>query len=534
MRVFIWLLPLLAVVATGMPEAVAALPPRPNIVVILADDLGFSDIGCYGGEIHTPNLDALAAHGIRYTQFYNTARCWPTRAALLTGYYAQQVNFDTVPGVSDPESRKRPAWARLLPEYLRELGYRSYHSGKWHLDSSPVRCGFDHSYSRLDYDYNFSPRNHTLDDRPLPPVQLGDGHYSTVAITDHAIDFLKEHHQQHRDQPFFEYVAFVVPHFPLQAPPEDIARCKDRYQVGWDAIRQARWQRIKQSLKLPGELSASEPRIGPPHQAARAHQEFGETEVWYETPWADLTEPQRRFQANKMAIHAAMIERMDHEIGRLVAQLKAMDAYENTLLMFLSDNGASAEILIRGDGHDPTAELGSAKSFLCLGPGWSNAANTPFRRHKTWVHEGGIATPLIAHWPVGIDAHGELRHTVGHVIDLAPTIVHVAGGTWPPRNVAAPVPLPGKDLSPTFERDAHINRDFLWWFHEGNRAIRRGDWKLVSAKNEPWELYDLAHDRAENNDLAAQDAGKVRELSNLWESELRTFQELAGAKPESK
>ena len=286
------------------------------------------------------------------------------------------------------------------------------------------------------------------------------------------------------------------------------------------------------SSKLPGGLSAIEPKIGPPHNAVRAHQEFGETEVWYETPWADLTEEQRRFQANKMAIHAAMVERMDREIGRLIAQLKAMGAYENTLVLFLSDNGASAEIMIRGDGHDPAAEPGSAKSFLCLGPGWSNAANTPFRRHKMWVHEGGIATPLIAHWPAGIAAHGEFRHAVGHVIDLAPTIVQLAGGTWPPRNVAAPVPPPGKDLSPTFERDATIKRDFLWWFHEGNRAIRRGDWKLVAAKNEPWELYDLAHDRAENDNLAAKDSDKVRELSSLWQSELRSFQELAGAKPE--
>ncbi len=439
-----------------------------------------------------------------------------------------------MPGVPDRKMRKRPKWARLLPEYLRPLGYRSYHSGKWHLDSTPVRCGFDHSYALYDYDHNFSPQRHTLDDKPLPPVKPGEGYYSTVAITQHAIDFLKEHHEKHADQPFFEYVAYVVPHFPLQALPEDIAKCRDRYQVGWDAVRQARWKRIEQELKLPGSLSAIEPAIGPPYYNARAHEELGDTEVWHETPWSELNEAQRRFEAGKMAIHAAMVERLDHEIGRIIAQLRAMNAYEDTLVLFFSDNGASAEIMIRGDGHDPTAAPGSAGTFLCLGPSWSNAANTPFRRHKTWVHEGGIATPLIAHWPAGIPDHGALRHAVGHVIDIAPTVLQLAGGTWPKQFEGQEVPQnPGKDLSPTFQKDVTVDRDYLWWLHDGNRAIRRGDWKLVAAKDEPWELYDLAHDRAENKNLADDDPNKVDELSVLWESALGEFQKLAGLNPKS-
>jgi arylsulfatase len=508
--------------------AVSSIAAPPSVLIILADDLGFSDVGCYGGEMETPTLDALAAGGVRYTQFYNTARCWPTRAALLTGYYAQQVGFDTVPGIPRPDRRSRPPWARLLPEYLRPLGYRSYHAGKWHLDSTPVMCGFDRSFALLDYDFNFSPRRHELDGKLLPPVAIGDGYYSTTAITDRAIEFLKEHQAKHADRPFFEYVAYVVPHFPLQAPAEDIARCRNRYEVGWDAIRDARWKRIQQILKLPTELSAIEPKIGPPGNNERAHQELGDIEAWREGRWSDLNAQQQQFQAAKMAVHAAMVERMDREIGRLVDQLRRMNAYEDTLVLFLSDNGASAEIMIRGDGHDPTAPLGSAATFLCLGPGWSKVSNTPFRRHKSWVHEGGIATPLVAHWPRGIEAKGELRQAVGHVIDLAPTILKLAGGTWPREFEGQPLPPhPGRDLSPTFAADVAIERDGLWWLHSGNRAIHRGDWKLVSAKNGPWELYDLARDRAENNDLAASNPAQVKDLSARWESMLTGFQQLA-------
>ena len=222
-----------------------------------------------------------------------------------------------------------------------------------------------------------------------------------------------------------------MPHFPLQAPADDIARCRERYKVGWDAIRDARWKRIEETLKLPGELSVIEPQIGPPGRNQEARKELGKLETWHETPWSELNAAQREFQAGKMAVHAAMVERMDREIGRLIEQLRAMNAYEDTLVLFLSDNGASAEVMIRGGGHDPEAPLGSAATFLCLGPGWSNASNTPFRRHKMWVHEGGIATPLVAHWPRGIEAKGELRQAVGHVIDLAPTIVSLAGGKWP-------------------------------------------------------------------------------------------------------
>jgi arylsulfatase len=501
---------------------------KPNFLIFLADDMGFSDPGCYGGEIDTPNLDALASAGICYTQFYNAARCWPTRAALLTGYYAQQVNFDGLPDVKTSDGRKRPAWARLLPEYLRPLGYRNYHSGKWHLDSSPLKCGFDHSYALLDYDHNFSPRNHTLDDRPLPPVKPSEGYYSATHIADRAIEFLKEHDERHHDEPFFTYIAFTVPHFPLQAPADEIAHYKGKYDRGWDAVRHDRWKRIQEMLHLTGELSALEPAIGPPYRSESARKALGPVETWNETPWDQLSAENQKYQARKMEIHAAMVSNLDRNIGRVLDQLRAMHADENTLVLFFSDNGASAEIAMRGDGHDPAAPQGSAKTFLSLGPAWSNAANTPFRRHKIWVHEGGIATPLIARWPEKIKSAGELRHAVGHVIDLAPTILNLAGGAWPTQYEGTKLPpRPGHDLSPTFARDTPIERDCLWWLHERNRAIRQGDWKLVAARDEQWQLYDLAKDRAENADLTQKNPAKAKELEDLWNSKLGEFQELA-------
>ncbi|HMO87416.1 MAG TPA: sulfatase-like hydrolase/transferase [Lacipirellulaceae bacterium] len=372
---------------------------RPNFVVILADDLGFSDLGCYGGEIATPNIDQLAAQGLRYTQFYSTARCWPTRGAMLTGYYAQQVNRDALPSDSGGGHGKRPSWAKLLPERLAALGYRSYHVGKWHLDGGYLASGWNRSYANEDSDRHFRPQWHALDDQPLEPVRAGDAYYSSDAIADYAITFLKEHAAEHADQPFFAYLAFLAPHFPLQAPAEDIQRYRAVYAAGWDEIRRQRADRLQGELKIAAELGPMEPRIGPPYNFPDVMRTFGAKEINHESPWDDLTEQQQAWQVEKMAVHAAMVDRMDQQIGRVLEQLRAMDALDNTVILVLSDNGASAEMMLRGDGHDPLSEPGAAESYVCLGPGWSRAANTPFRRHKTWVHEGGIASPLIVHWP---------------------------------------------------------------------------------------------------------------------------------------
>ncbi len=504
---------------------------KPNIVVIVADDMGYSDAGCYGGEIQTPNLDQLARNGLRFTQFYNTARCWSSRASLLTGYYAQEVRRDALPGVPNGGANgKRPAWAKLLPAMLKPAGYRSYHSGKWHVDGPVLAGGFDHSYCIYDFDRFFNPKKLTLDDKPLPPVQLGSNYYSTTAIAQHAIDMLAEHQADHRGQPFFLYLAFLSPHFPLQAPPGDIAQYQDRYRAGWDALRDERYERMKKMGLIDCSLSALEPGVIPwwnlPEKALR--EKIGPGEVGHAVPWNSLTAEEKAFQPVKMTLHAAMIHRMDTEIGRVIDQLKKMGVLDNTVIFFLSDNGASAEQIIRGDGHNRSAPPGSAGTFLSIGPGWSSAANTPFRLHKSWVHEGGISTPLIVQWPDGISARGELRHNPGHLIDLAPTILELAGAKAPRVVKGQSVPRPpGKSLWPVFGRDDSVRHDYFWWFHDGNRAIRVGDWKLVADHNKPFELYDLRADRSETHDISAQYPEKAAELERAWRRYAEEFRIIA-------
>jgi arylsulfatase A-like enzyme len=503
---------------------------RPNIVILLADDMGYSDLGCYGGEIETPTLDALAKNGLRFLQFYNTTRCWPTRAALLTGYYAQQVRRDTIPDVPKTGGGgTRPAWAPLLPEMLKPYGYRTYHSGKWHVDGEPINNGFDHSYCLQDSDRFFSPTSHFEDGVQLAPVARDSGYYATTAIADHAVKCLREHAAKYADQPFFQYVAFIAPHFPLHALQEDVARYRGKYLAGWDQVREQRWRRLRDMGMIQCEPSAVEREVGPPYDFPAALKKLGAGEVNRPLPWSELTDQQRAFQSAKMAVHAAMVDRMDREIGKIVEQLRDMGAIENTLIFFLSDNGASAEIMVRGDDHDPSAPPGSAASYLCLGPGWSTCANTPFRRHKTWVHEGGISTPLIVHWPRGITAPGSLRHNPGHVIDMVPTILEAAGiepiTSWKGASVPDP---PGKSLLPVFSADNRVAREYLWWLHEDNRAIRVGNWKLVADnRRKQWELYDLDKDRAESVNLASEYPDKVQELQQIWESKWREFRALA-------
>ena len=508
----------------------ACLPAaeKPNIVFILADDMGYSDLGCYGGEIATPNLDKLAGGGLRFTQFYNTARCWPTRAALLTGYYAQQVHRDALPGLGGGGRGTRQNWARLLPDFLKPQGYRNYHSGKWHIDGKVLAGGFDRSLDMRNQGNFFTAKGNFLDDAPVKPAGDESGYYASIATVDHAIGCLKEHADKFADRPFFHYVAFIAPHFPLHAMPEDIARYRDKYLEGWDKMREQRFGRQQKMGLLDTTLSKLEPDVGPPYHFPDALEKLGPGEINRPLPWMELTEEQRRFQATKMAIHAAMVDRMDREIGRLIAQLQAMGAYENTLIFFASDNGASAEIMVRHGGHDPNADPGSAATYLCLGPGFSSAANTPFRRHKTWVHEGGISTPLVVHWPQGIKARGEFRRTPAHMVDIVPTILEVAGIEKPTEWEGEKIPqAPGKSLVPAFAEDVTVRRDSLWWLHEGNRAIRAGDWKLVAAKGDPWELYDLRKDRAESNNLAGDRPEKVKELESLWNQQLEAYSQLA-------
>lgn len=511
-------------------SSAAGPAPKPNILLIVADDMGYSDAGCYGGEIQTPNLDRLARNGLRFTQFYNTARCWPSRASILTGYYAQQVRRDTLPGVQSGAAGTRPSWARLLPQMLQPLGYHSYHSGKWHVDGRVLDGGFEHSYSLNDHDRYFNPKQHQWDDQPLPPVAPDGGFYVTTEIANRAISMLRRHTSEHLGAPFFMFLAFTSPHFPLHALPEDIALYRNRYTNGWDALRQERYGRMRQFGIVNCPLSKLESETIPSWNLAetRLQEEIGLGEVGHAVPWASLTPQQSQFQPVKMAIHAAMVHRMDREIGRVLDQLVAMNAFEDTLVLFLSDNGASAEQIIRGDRHDPRLPPGSAGTFLSLGPGWSSAANTPLRLHKSWVHEGGISTPFIAHWPRGIRARNELRHSPAHLIDIAPTILQLAGGTWPGEfgGLAVPPP-PGKSLLPVFRKDWSVRHDYFWWFHDGNRAIRVGDWKLVADHAKPWELFNISSDRAEQINLATRYPERVAGLDREWTRRLEEFRVLA-------
>jgi arylsulfatase len=514
-------------------DAIAEEDTRPNVLFILADDMGFSDAGCYGGEINTPNIDRLARGGLQFTQHYSTGRCWPSRATLLTGYYPQQVQRDFV---ADIKRGQRPEWAKLLPDLLKPYGYKSYHSGKWHLDGKPTDNGFDRSWGSTEHhgagdDRYFATPGWKEDDLERH-VAEGEEYYSTIALVDHAIACLKLHEKNHKEQPFFQYLAFYSPHFPLHALQADIDKYRGVYRKGWDVAREERLQRMREKGLVNTGLSSREEGIVPRWNlsAEELQEKIGPGEAAQAVAWDTLTEKQKDYQATKMAIHAGMIARMDTEIGRVIKQLEKMDAYKNTLIFFASDNGASAEQIIRGDLHDKKVPLGSAGSYVCLGPGWSTAANTPFKLHKHWNHEGGISSPLVVHWPDGIKARGELRTDVSHFIDIAPTIVEVAGGAWPEETEAGvAVPRrPGISLVSTFGRNGSTQHENLWWYHQGNRALRRGDWK-IAAKSESkdesglWELYNLKIDRTEMRNLAEKYPEKVKELAAEWEKTVEGF-----------
>lgn len=496
----------------------AATASRPNMVFIMADDMGYSDAGCYGGEIETPVLDRLAGNGLRFGRFYNTARCWPSRTALMTGYYPRQTN-------TDPLEKKAslPPYVRTLPAFLKPHGYRCYHAGKWHVRPGVEKVvadgRFDRSFNVLDYDRFFSPRKNTLDDVPLP-VSSDPDYYDTKETVSRALEFLGEHRQQTPDSPFFLYLAFIAPHFPLHALQEDIDRYRDRYTAGWDATRAARYRRITSMGLVNGPLPERE--TGFRNQwgwtTEKLKEAIGPGETADNPQWGDLTDSEKSFQAHKMAIHAAMIDRMDREIGRLVAWLEQTGQLDNTLILFASDNGASSEQLIRGDGHDQDAPLGSAGSYLCLGPGWACTANTPFRYSKGYVHEGGIASPFIVHWPAAIKDRGAIRHTEGHLIDILPTLAAVAGGIPAGVRPADAPPLPGKNLLPAFMEDAAVPREELWFSHIGNRALRKDGWKAVMAKGGAWELYRMGDDRTETRNLASQYPERLQALVQRWET----------------
>lgn len=518
---------------------------KPNIVVILSDDMGFSDLGCYGGEIATPNLDALASNGLRFTQFYNTGRCCPTRASLLTGLYPHQAGVGHM-----MQDTGKPGYAgnlnsscRTIAEVLKPAGYRTYAVGKWHVTRHaaadgpkhnwPLSRGFDRYYGTIHgagsfYDPSSLVRDQTMISPYADSEYKPATYYYTDAIAEHALRYVGDHARDQAGKPFFLYVAFTAAHWPMHALPEDIAKYKGKYDSGYAPIRKARFEKAAR-LGL----------IDPDQPISAAAED-----------WEKVAN--KKWEAACMEVYAAMVTRMDQGIGRLVGELKRTGQFDNTLILFLQDNGGCAELMGRtGNKNHPNIERparptlppmkstdfavagsvpaqtrdgypvrmgprvmpGPADTYVAYGRGWANVSNTPFREFKHWVHEGGISTPLIAHWPAGIQAKGELRKQPGHLIDIAATCVDLSGAKYP----ADATPLEGTSLRPAFANKP-LDRKALYWEHEGNRAVRVGDWKLVAKHNQPWELYDISRDRVESINLARTEPERVTELAAKYEA----------------
>jgi arylsulfatase A-like enzyme len=515
------------------PSAGKPFPVKPNLVFILADDMGYSDLGCYGAEIiQTPNLDRLARNGLRFTQFYNTGRCWPTRTSLLSGYYPHQVLSDPIEGIDYQEGEYQPVNSTWLPALLKRQGYRCYHSGKWHIfrripqhrEMTFKEVGFDRSYRTQD-GRHLRPRVLMEDGDTIPLPETGSGYEASTAIVDHAITYLDEHAKNHSEEPFFSYIAFIAPHFPLQAPQEDIDLYRTKFLMGWNELRSLR-EANRQELGFRSDpVAPFEPERFAPWNLTQQEliTQIDSAEVARAIPWSSLTASQKEFQAQKMAIHAAMVSRMDREIGRFLERLESLGYFENTIIFFCSDNGASTEMMNRADKHTPGSAAGSADSYLCLGPGWSTAANTPFRLHKTWVHEGGIATPLILHWPAKITDKGGFRQMPAHIIDIAPTLMELAGGQ--PNDLNGRYEAPGISLVPYLKEDIITTRPPLFFHHERKNAIRDGNWKAVTIEAKgAWELYDLSFDRGETMDLSSVEGKRLEKLVSQWERQRGTIE----------
>jgi arylsulfatase A-like enzyme len=488
----------------------ASPAPRPNTIVILADDLGFSDLGCYGSEIRTPHLDRMAREGIRFTNFYNTARCCPTRASLLTGLYPHQAgvgHMDADRGLSSYQGFLNDRCVTIA-EALGRRGYRTYMSGKWHIGFErghwPLDRGFDRYFGLISGACNYfrlgPGRQMALDNESYTPP--AEGFYMTDAFTDHAVSYIRENGRG--AAPFFLYVAYTAPHFPLHALPEDIARYRGRYLIGWDELRQRRYKRL---IELG--LIDSDWRLSPRNEEVPAWEDVADKEAW------DL----------KMAVYAAQIDRMDQGIGEILRALDDMGIEDNTLVMFLSDNGGAAAAI---DAGKPGAPAGDPDSYMSYHRPWANASDTPFRLFKQWVHEGGISTPCIVRWPAVIKDGGRITHEVAHVIDIMATCLDVAGVEYPSSyHGTRTTPLEGVSVAPVLRGVPWKGHDYLFWEHVGHRAVRHGKWKLVAERGREWELYDLQADRSELENLAAEKPDRVKELAGQY----RRWAERCGVVP---
>ena len=488
---------------------------KPNIIIILADDMGYSDIGSFGSEIQTPNLDAMAEGGLKMTNFYNTSRCCPTRASLLTGLYPHQAGVGHM-----VNEREHPSYIGMMndscvtiAEVLKDDGYSTLMAGKWHLNARPehwpVRQGFDRYFGLLD------GANSYFGNRPYRPNQVltyalndqvyspGEDFYATDAYTDYALQFIEE--SRGKNKPFFLYLAYTAPHWPLHALPEDIEKYRGKYMKGWDVLREERFNKMKKMGILPPTATLS-PR---------------DEEV---PAWESVTEEEKRRWDEKMAVYAAMVDRMDQNIGKLRAKLKELGQDKNTIIMFLSDNGGSYESI---EGPSFTQEILEASqkppsdptSFTAYQYEGANVSNTPFRKFKRWEHEGGISTPFIAYFP-GVVKPGRVNHQPAHVIDLMTTTLDLTGVPYPKTYKGTSIkPMEGVSLTPLLKGEKWEGHKEIFFEHEGNRAVRQGDWKIVSIYPEnKWELYNMKTDRAELNDLSSKYPEKVAELSKLYDA----------------
>ena len=505
---------------------------KPNVVLILNDDMGYSDIGCYGGEIDTPNLDRLAAAGLRFSQFYNTARCSPSRASMLTGLHPHQTGVGILTYDSGPEGYAGNLNQRCvtIPQALKGNGYKTYMSGKWHVASSlkeptdtwPLQRGFDEFYGTIIGAGSFyDPNTLTRGNENIEHEARAEGFFYTDAISNQAVAYIDRHQRETPDAPFFTYVAYTAPHWPLHAHEEDIAKYKGRFDKGWDALRAERleklvsWGLLDKAWKLT-ERDPTQPR------------------------WPEAEHPEWLLRC--MEVYAAQVDRMDQGIGRILAALERHGQLDNTVVVFLSDNGACAEdipenvtvdelvdklMIARkhtrsGEpvhfGNDPKRMPGPENTYQSYGAAWANLSNTPFRLYKHWIHEGGISTPLIVHWPRGIAEKGGIRHAPGYLPDIMATILDVTGTSYPKALDGHEVePLEGRSLAPVFARDGH-ERPPMFWEHEGNAAVRIGRWKLVRNYPRAWELYDMQADRTELHDLAAQQPERVADMTKQYDA----------------
>ncbi len=540
-----------AIAATAMfvARVAAGEAPRPNIILIMSDDMGYSDINCYGGEIDTPVLNALAEGGLRFTQFYNTARCCPTRASLITGLYMHQAGVGHMMNDRGQDGYRGNLNNRCvtIAEALRPAGYATYMAGKWHVTKEtnpdgpkfnwPLQRGFERFYGTIHgagsfFDPNTLTRDNTMISPYADPEYQPETFYYTDAINDHVVRYVAEHKQRSGKKPFFIYVTHTAAHWPMHALPEDIAKYKGKYDRGYKAIREARFERMKKLGVIEKHWKLS----------PQAEQ------------WDAVPDEHRRWEARCMEVYAAMVYRMDQGIGRIVAELKRQDMFDNTLIFFLQDNGGCAEGMGRGGSSARRADgptlppmdaaalqpsmiprqtrdgwpvlqgkgvmPGPADTYHGYGRGWANVSNTPFREYKHWVHEGGISTPLIAHWPQGIKRHGELEHQPSHLIDIMATCVDLSGAEYPGQVKGVAIqPMEGTSLAAAFAGRDLDREGAIYWEHEGNRAVRLGKWKLVAkGRSGPWELYDVQADRSEMNDLADKQPPRVEQMTALWQA----------------